>query len=367
MEGLTPAALEYINTLIATATATARTSAVADATAELQRLRAADALAAAEVAAAAAQAAAPTDIAAQFAGLINQLATTLAPPPASPPPPLTAEERQAYNVWTAKGFVSPAFSHWPTEARGDRPGVFSLFGERTHQYLTDNKKTAAAEEYSVAYASALFQCCADQALETYLRTYLESEEGADDKAVLRPILDLIHRNAACALQRLTLLRIKSGAFPQIDVHFQNIASRTAHTDNSEWAVDPVLAALHAKHERAVQTAGISAAAKFASQGTRPQPTRPPFSQFDTPGGGRFQGRGVGGRGDRGGRGREQQQQQPAYQEQQQRQQQEPSGNSGRGSGGRGRESRTTTGKGDTSRPPSAGKQRPAGAAGEVPP
>jgi hypothetical protein len=361
MDGLTPEALASVNTLIAAATADARTAAVAEATAELQRLRALDADAAAAAAQAAAEAAAPTDIAAQFAGLINQLSATLKPPPAPPPPPLTADERQSYNVWAAKGFLKPAFTHWPPEDRGDRPGVFSLFGERTQQYLADNNKKAAAEEYSVAYASALFQCAADQALETYLRAYLDSEEGADDRAVLRPILDLIHRNAAFALQRLTLLRVKSGAFPQIDTHFQLIANRTAHTDSSEWAVDPALAALHAKHERAVQASGISAAAKFAAQGTRTLPTRQPPSQFDTPGGGRFQGRGGGGRWG-GGRGREQ-----PSQEQPHRQQQDPPGGGGRGGGGRGGDKRTNAGKGDASRPPSAGKQRPGGAAGEVPP
>ena len=277
---------------------------------------------------------------------------------------MTADERQAYNVWSTKGFLKPAFSHWPTEDRGDRPGVFSLYGERTHQHLTDNNKKAAAEEYSVAYASALFQCAADQAIETYLRAYLDTEEAADDRAILQPILDLIHRNASFALQRLTLLRVKSGAVPQIDTHFQLIANRTAHTDNSEWAVDPALAALHAKHERAVQTAGISAAAKFASQSSRTQPTRPTPTQSDTPGGGRFQGRPRGGSrgsgGDREQLPRQQQQEQPP------RQQQEQTGGGGRGGGGRGGNKGTPAGKGDTSRSPSAGKQRPGGVAGEAP-
>ena len=157
--------------------------------------------------AAATAAAAPTDIAAQFAVLINQLSTTLKPAAAPPPPPPTPDERTGYNVHDAKGFLQPRFSHYPAEERGDRPGPFNRHLERTAQYLTDNKKLAAAEEYTWAYASALFQCSADQALEAYLGSSLELPENAEDRKLLRPLLDLIHRNAECALQRLTLLRI----------------------------------------------------------------------------------------------------------------------------------------------------------------
>ena len=289
-------------------------------------------------------------------------------PAAEPSPPAAVEaatpERVAFNIFEARGLIRPSFTHYPEEHKGTTTAVFSLWNERTFKHLTDSKRTAAVEEYRYIYASALYQVTAATALEASLAATL-SDPADPSYPILQPIVDLVRNNADFALERLTILRAKSGAFPDIDEHFQEIARRSVYTDSSEWAVHGGLADLFSRHEKAKQTASISEAARAAARSafpkTAPRTTAPKITPLPPGGGG-------------GGGGGSEAQQVPQLQQQLQQQKQErakqqerykqlqqqfaAASSSGGGGGGGQRPHKEKGGAGGgTPRSSSSGKQR----------
>lgn len=315
MDSLTPEALAFTETLIAAA----RQSAALAATATVQSLRAGETVAASQAAAAAASAAPPADFVAQSSGLTANCATPSVSPPHSPPSGSARVYRDAQRdsaptrcLYGDCSIAAPVGEHTEAAAQaavaataGTPPAQLAAqFAGLLGQLRIPSPPLYARPSHRAAHP----------ALAAIVNPSLEPQEAASDRPALPHLIALANISR------------------QLD----------------EWAV---------------QTAGVSAPAEYASQGSRAQPTRPSFAHLDSPGSSGTQGRGGrrGGRGDFGCRGiGSWQRQQPISTNQQQPL---PASCGSGGGGGRGGDTRSPAGEGAPSRPAAAGQQRPGGAAG----